>query len=222
MSGRRAAHGPALHSRTRAGGDPPQRRAAAVPRSDELERRIEGHLGRGEIDEAATAAIQGYGPPVLGFLCMLLPEDDARDVFSTFAENVWRGLASFRGECTVRAWSYRLAWHAASRYRRDPYRRRKERLPTTAASRLAASMTLQASALGSLRRHERLGKIREQLDPEERTLLALRIDKELDWGEIATVLSAEGLPVSAVTLRKRFARLKQKLERLARREGFLD
>jgi RNA polymerase sigma-70 factor (ECF subfamily) len=191
------------------------------PRHAELERRIHEHLARGQVGEAATATIQGYGPSILGFLCTLLPEDEARDVFSTFAENLWRGLEGFRGECTVRTWGYRLAWHAVSRYLRDPYRKRKERLATTMASRLAATVSPD-SGPGSGRRSERLGKIRELLEPEERTLLVLRIEKELEWNEIATVLSAEGLPVSAVALRKRFERMKQKLERLARREGLLD
>ena len=40
-----------------------------------------------------------------------------------------------------------------------------------------------------------------EASPEERTLLVLRIEKELEWGEIATVLSAEGLPISAAALR---------------------
>jgi RNA polymerase sigma-70 factor (ECF subfamily) len=142
-------------------------------------------------------------------------------VFSTVAENVWRGLPGFRWECSVRAWAYRLAWHAASSYRRDPYRRRKARLPTTAASRLAATLNPD-TALAPGGRHARLGKLRESLEPEERTLLVLRIDKELDWDEIAAVLSAEGKPISSVALRKRFERLKEKLARIARAEGLLD
>ena len=196
---------------------PPRRNGTA-----DVERRIQEHLARGAIDHAATAALQAYGSSILAFLCTLLPEEeDARDAFSMFAEDLWRSLRTFRGDCTLRAWSYRLAWHAAAKYCRDPYRRRKERLATTAASRLAASMTRKSALLSALR-HERLGKIRAMLEPEERTLLVLRIDKELDWAEIAAVLSVEGDPVSPVTLRKRFERLKQKLERLARREGFLD
>jgi RNA polymerase sigma-70 factor (ECF subfamily) len=71
-------------------------------------------------------------------------------------------------------------------------------------------------------RHERLRKLRSSLDPEERSMLVLRIEKELDWDEIAAVLSAEGHPVSSVALRKRFERLKEKLAKLARREGFID
>jgi RNA polymerase sigma-70 factor (ECF subfamily) len=216
-----AAHGLPVHSRAKIRRRASARHGVENPRLVELEGRIREHLARGEIDEAATAAIGGYGPSILGFLCTLLPEDDAREVFSIFAEDLWRSFGDFRGECTARAWGYHLAWHAASRFRRDPYRQRKERLATTAASRLAASVSPE-SRLRSGRRYERLGKIRESLEPEERSLLVLRIDKELDWGEIATVLSAEGLPVSAVALRKRFERLKQKLERVARREGFLE
>jgi RNA polymerase sigma-70 factor (ECF subfamily) len=199
---------------------PPNVERIVAPRHAELERLIRAHLVRGEIDEAATAAIRGYGPSILGYLCSLLDEDDARDVFSTFAENLWRGLEGFRGECSLRAWAYRLAWNAASSFRRDPYRRRRARLPTTAASRLAATVSPD-SGLGR-GRHARLGLLRESLDPEERTLLVLRIDKELEWDEIAAVLAADGRPISSVALRKRFERLKAKLADLAREQGFIE
>ncbi len=79
-----------------------------------------------------------------------------------------------------------------------------------------------ASGLEPGGREERFSRLRESLEPEERTLLVLRLDKELDWEEIAAVLSAEGRPASSVALRKRFERLKQKLARLARRQGILD
>jgi RNA polymerase sigma-70 factor (ECF subfamily) len=221
MTGRRAAHGLPIHSGTKSGPRPSGRRDTGRPRLGALEQRIREHLDRGEIDEAATAAIRGYGPAVLGFLCALLPPDDAHDVFSIFSETLWRTFGTFRGECSARAWCYRLAWRASLGYRRDPYRRRRERLPTNAASRLAASVRNE-SRLRSGRRHERLGEIRKSLKPEEHTLLVLRIDRALDWGEVATVLSADGPAISAATLRKRFERLKQRLGRLARREGILD
>jgi len=185
-----------------------------------VEQRIREHLSRKETGEAATAAIRTYGPAILGFLCSLVPEDDARDVFSIFSENLWRSFGGFRGECTVRAWCYRLAWNAARGFRRDAYRQRKERLASNAASLLAASVNPE-SRLRAGKRYQRLGEICKLLTPEERTLIVLRIDKELDWAEIASVLSAEGPSISEVALRKRFERLKQKLGRLARREGLL-
>ena len=174
----------------------------------------------GQADAAATAAIEGYGAAVFGYLRSLLDEDDARDVYAQWAEDLWRGLAGFRREASLRAWSYRLAWHAACRLHRDPFRARGTRLPTSAASRLAASVAASTVATGS--RRAGLDRLRAQLPPEDRTLLTLRLDRELEWDEVAEVLSAQGEPVTAAALRKRFERLKERLRELAREEGLLD
>lgn len=169
----------------------------------------------------ASATIRDLGPAVYGYLCMMLDqEDDARDVFSQWAEDLWRGLPGFRHECTLRAWAFRLAWHATARHLRDPYRARGQRLPSSAASRLAASVAGSSALPGG--RREQLRKLRETLDLEDQTLLHLRIDKELDWEEVAAVLAKEGPPVSTVALRKRYERLKARLAKLARDEGLLD
>jgi len=185
-----------------------------------LDDRVAALLGRGAVDEAATAALEGLGPSVLGYLASLHPEDDAQDVFSVFAEDLWRGLPGFRGDSSLRAWAFRLAWHASARYRRDLWRKRGERLPTSAASRLAA--TIAGASLLPGGRRDALRRLREALDPEERTLLVLRVDQELEWDEVATVLAAEGAPVEVATLRKRYERIKDRLARLAREQGLLE
>ena len=75
---------------------------------------------------------------MLGYLTAVLRnEDDAHDVFSQFAEDLWKGLPGFRRESAVRTWAFRLAWHAASRYARDPYRKRDRQIATTEASKIA-------------------------------------------------------------------------------------
>jgi RNA polymerase sigma-70 factor (ECF subfamily) len=186
-----------------------------------LETELAAHLARGEVDRAATLAIEGYGPAVLGYLGSMLDEDDAQDAFSLFAENLWRGLPAFRWECSARAWAFRLAWFAVARLMRDPYRRHGQRLPTTAASRLAASVAA-STTLAREARSDRFRKLREALDPEDRTLLVLRLDRELPWEEIAQVLSTDAAPVTAAALRKRFERLKARLAELARAEGLLE
>jgi RNA polymerase sigma-70 factor (ECF subfamily) len=105
----------------------------------DLEPRILALLDGGDISGAATEALRGYGPQVLGYLTAVLrDEDDAHDVFSQFAEDLWRGLPGFRRESAVRTWAFRLAWHAASRYARDPYRKRHRPILSTEASRIAA------------------------------------------------------------------------------------
>jgi RNA polymerase sigma-70 factor (ECF subfamily) len=177
-------------------------------------------LGRGEVDEAATVALQALGPAVLGYLASLLDEDDARDVFSMLAEDAWRGLPGFRFECSLRAWLFRLAWRAACRFLRDPWRRRAEPMPSSAASRLAASIAGASQLPGG--RRETLRALRQRLTPEEQTLLVLRVDKDLEWNEVAQVLAGTEEPVDPAALRKRFERIKDRLAALARDEGLLE
>jgi RNA polymerase sigma-70 factor (ECF subfamily) len=191
-----------------------------LARMDGVEERVFGHLASGDVAAAASAAIEGYAPAVHGYLCTLLEEDDAHDARSQWAEDLWQGLTGFRRECSLRAWSYRLAWHASCRLRRDPYRARGERLPESAASRLAASVATSTVATGS--RRAGLARLRAKLAPEDQTLLTLRVDRELEWDEVAAVLSSEGEPVTPVALRQRFTRLKARLKELARGEGLLE
>jgi len=186
-----------------------------------VEERIATALARKDVDEAATEAIKGYGPQILGYLRTVIRDgEDAAEVFSQFAEDLWKGLGRFRGDCTVRVWAYKLAWHAATRFGRDPYRRRRERLASTLASRLAESVMSSAGAAYE-RRSAEVERLREHLTPEEQSLLILRVDRQLSWREVAVVLADGREPPDDATLRKRFERLKAKLGRLARAEGLL-
>jgi RNA polymerase sigma-70 factor (ECF subfamily) len=186
-----------------------------------LEADIQPLLARGELEPATKQVLESLGPGIFGYLCSLLEEDDAKEVFSMFAEDLWRGLTQFRGEASLRTWSYRLAWHAACRFRRDAFRKRRESIPTSAASRLAASVASHSGMAPGSRR-ERLARLRAALAPDEQTLLVLRVDRELEWEEIAEILSDDAAPVTSPALRKRFERLKEKLAELARTERLID
>lgn len=183
----------------------------------ELDRRVRELLASGDADAAATAVIDALGTSVLRYLAALYGDDDADDMLSWWAEDVWRGLPGFRFECPLRAWTFRLAWNASSRFRRDPWLLRRQTLPESAASLLAATV-LPASTPSH---DERLERLRATLGAGEHGLLVLRLDRELTWGEISTVLSDAGPPLSSATLRKRYERLKDRLARSARRRGFL-
>jgi RNA polymerase sigma-70 factor (ECF subfamily) len=140
-----------------------------------------------------------------------------------FSEDLWRGLPGFRRECPVRVWCYRLAWHAAARFLRDPYRGRGRRLETTELSRLVAEVRSSVFLGRDQARQATLDRLREGLTPDERTLLVLRVDRGLAWSEVALVLSDDGgLLVEESALRKRFERLKEKLAGRARLEGLLE
>jgi RNA polymerase sigma-70 factor, ECF subfamily len=180
-------------------------------------------LGAGDHRGAAEAIVRDYGPQILGYLTSVLRNDgDAAEVFSQFTEDLWRGLPGFRGECPVRVWAYRIAWHAAARHLRDPYRARGRRLDTNELSRVAEEVR-SSVLLGRREARQRgIDRLRARLAPDEQTLLVLRLDRDLSWREVATVLAEEGAPVDEPALRKRFERLKEKLARMAKEEGLLE
>ena len=184
-----------------------------------LDLRVRELLDGGTPDLAATAALEDLGPAILGWLRALHGPDDGDEVFAEFAERLWKGLPAFRGESPLRAWAYRIAWNASHSFRDDAWRRRRQRLATSAANRLAVRLS-QSAEVG--REEARLARLRELLQPEDHALLVLRLDREMAWEEIAHVLSASGPPVSAAALRKRFERLKERLARRARDAGLID
>ncbi|HZZ86557.1 MAG TPA: sigma-70 family RNA polymerase sigma factor [Anaeromyxobacteraceae bacterium] len=190
---------------------------------ENLETRVRQRLSAGDPDTAATLAIREMGPEVLGYLrAVLRDETDASDAFSLFAESTWRGLPGFRSEASLRTWLYRVAWSAALRLVRDPYRARRELLPTSAASRLAASV-FASTAQRAEEERTAVQELRARLTPEEQSLLVLRLDRELSWREVAEVLAEEDAPkLDEAALRKRFERVKEKLGRLAREAGLLS
>jgi RNA polymerase sigma-70 factor (ECF subfamily) len=187
-----------------------------------VEERILAALDRGDHEGAAAEVIRGYGPQILGYLTRVLGSpDDAQDAFSLFAESTWRGIAGFQRRSTVRVWAYRVAWTTALRVTGDAWRRRRERLPTSLASRIAADV-LSRTARTAERESAALERLRRELSAEEHSLLVLRVDRRLAWREVAEVMAAEGRPVDEEALRKRFGRLREKLARLAREAGMVE
>ena len=189
-----------------------------------VEERLDALLARWDHAGAAEVILREYGPQILGYIASVVRSDgDAGDVFSQFTEDLWRGLPGMRRECPVRVWAYRIAWHAAARFLRDPYRQRGRRLETTELSRIAEE--IRSSVLHGREEVRRQGieRLRGMLSPEEQTLLVLRLDRGLSWREVAIVLEEEqGEPVEEAALRKRFERVKERLVRLARDEGLVE
>jgi RNA polymerase sigma-70 factor (ECF subfamily) len=188
----------------------------------EVEQSIRELIERGDLRGAATAAIRGYGPQILSSLRAVLDDEDAAaDGFSRFGEAVWKGIGRFRGDSSVLTWSYSLAWGAVRHVKRDPFRRRARRLETSEASRLVADVRASASADRSKGAREGVARLRASLDPDEQTLLILRVDRDLPWRDVARVLAEEGQAIDEAALRKRYERVKAKLKKLGREEGLI-
>jgi RNA polymerase sigma-70 factor (ECF subfamily) len=147
--------------------------------------------------------------------------DAAEEAFSLFAESVWRYAGSYRGEAPLRAWVYAIARNSAMTIARDGWKKRARRMHTKEAEELADEVRTR-TPLRRERQSTLLAELRETLDLDERTLLALRVDEKLSWDEVAQVMSSPEAPVNAPVVRKRFERLKARLGEEARRRGLIE
>ncbi len=189
----------------------------------ELDRRIAELLAAGETSRAATVALRTLGPEVFGFLAGVLGQSDAEEVFSAFSERLWKSLDTFEGRCSVRTWGYVLARHEIGRHRRGARRHERGRVPISEYEEvLAVARSSSSSALGSAKRSA-LVKLRDELSVEDRTLLVLRVDRNLAWDEIALAFAEkpesttpEDRKRESARLRKRFQLVKEKLVARAR------
>jgi RNA polymerase sigma-70 factor (ECF subfamily) len=187
------------------------------------EERLRALVAARDLRGAATEAIRGLGPDTLRYLrAVLRSDEDAQDAFSEWAERLWHGVATFEGRSSFRTWSFRVATNVARNMRDDAWRRRGRRFETGEASELAARLST-ATAIRVDRQRSALERLRDALEPDEQTLLSLRIDQNLSWSEIADVLASEtGESPTANTLTKRFERLRERLAKLAADEGLLS
>jgi len=183
----------------------------------------------GDLRAAATRAIEAYGAEVMGFLVSYLRDvNDAADVFSQASEDLWAGLERFEGRSSVRTWFYTLARNAASRLRRSPHRRPGRNVPLSQAAE--AAERVRSQTLPHLRTEvkDKFAEIRSALDPEDQALLVLRVDRAMDWTEVARVLepdeagSDDSVARAAARLRKRYERVKAEVRERAKAAGLLD
>lgn len=185
-------------------------------------------LGERAFDRVATLALEAYGAELYGFLVHTLGNrSEAGEVFSQTVETFWRGLPQFAARCAVRTWLYLLAKHAAVNYRRSPWNGARR----TGDANLDAMVDRLRSQTAPWQRTEVKDKwraLRDALEPDDRALLALRIDRDLPWADVAQVTlgdpdaSAAEIARETARLRKRFQLLKQQLRDRARAAGLVD
>jgi DNA-directed RNA polymerase specialized sigma24 family protein len=185
------------------------------------ERELIELIARGDIDRATEQTIRAYGPELVGWLCAIVPgEADAYDAFSWLCEELWRSLRGFDGRCSIRTWCYMLARHGASRVRGMPRHQREVLVSQVPSIVHAADDVWNTTQVGARRAEDVYAQLRRELDEEDQTLLVLRVDRDLNWSEIALVLLGESADADAVkrkaaSLRKQFERLKERLKELA-------
>jgi RNA polymerase sigma-70 factor, ECF subfamily len=193
----------------------------------DLEEQIRRFRDTGDLNGAATRALEGYGAELFGFLMILLRnEHDASEVFSQTCEDLWVGLGRFEARCSMRTWLYALARHAAARFRRSPHRRPGRHVTPSELSDVVERVRTQTQRYLRTEVKNQFAAIRDSLDEDDRTLLVLRVDRSMSWDEIARVFSADDSTVEvlnreAARLRKQFQSVKSKIRARARKAGLL-
>jgi RNA polymerase sigma-70 factor (ECF subfamily) len=191
----------------------------------ELESRLRATWQGGDRAALVTQVIQGYGREILGYLLATLRGDgEAGDAFSQFSLNLWEAAPGFRGDSAFRTWAYALARHAAGRVIRERGRQRRQVALSSVPEIEGLVARVRSETVEWLRTgtRDRVARVRDGLDADDRLLLILRVDRGFSWPEIAQVLCDDAAPPSAeaqarqiVSLRKRFERLKERIRRLA-------
>jgi RNA polymerase sigma-70 factor (ECF subfamily) len=189
--------------------------------TDELDARTRALIERGELERATERVLRAYGGELARWLCSILPvEADAQEAFSRMSEELWKSLPRFDGRCSVRTWCYMLARHAASRVRANPRNDRELLVSQIPSIQHAMTDAWSTSLVEAKRVRDVYAEIRSTLDDDDQTLLALRVDRDLSWREIAIVLlgedaAADEVDKKAASLRKQFERVKERLKQLA-------
>lgn len=194
------------------------------------EREIRALCQEGRRDLAAELALRGYGPEIYGFLLSQhRDEQDAAEIFALFSERLWLGLGGFSWDCSLRTWAYAIARNTGVDFLRRRRVRGKNEQPADSAvlRRVVQEVRSQTEAYRRTENKARIAALRETLPAEDQALLTLRLDRGLEWRDLARVmLGAESPPEAALKkeaarLRKRFQLVKERLIELARSEGLL-
>jgi RNA polymerase sigma-70 factor, ECF subfamily len=195
----------------------------------DIERQVREAVAATDFRLAATRALTELGGEILRFLrARLRDRQQAEEAYLQFSEDLWIGLPAFRWESSLRVWMFVLARNAATRVSRG--RRREVALGSDEQGYSELHMRLRTATARFMQTaiKDRMREIRQRLDEDEQTLLILRVDRALEWRELAVVMnevasdaSEEEIVRASARLRTRFQSAKKRLRALAEEEGLL-
>jgi RNA polymerase sigma-70 factor (ECF subfamily) len=196
--------------------DPPSahRRSSRSIGTEHVDRAIRADLEAGDVAGAVADTIAAYGREIFGFVTAAVAERRAgQDAYARFVATLPHELPRFAWGCRLRTFTYFLA--------RRELRRTSGR---TATAPRVISVEIESGLPGSKDRPRRslVAAVRRCLAPEDRELLVLRIDRGLDWHEIALTSLGEhaterDIAAESDELHQRFLILRMQVERLTRR-----
>ena len=155
----------------------------------------------GDADAFEQLVVAYEGPVYRLALRMCGSAEDAREVTQDAFLAAWRGLPAFRGDSRFSSWLYRLTTNAAI----DFLRREKHHL---------GNLPLEEAPERPDPQQPELLAALDQLSPERRQVLLLRVVQQLSYDEIAQALSLE-----SGTVKSRISRARRQLREILLRQG---
>lgn len=161
----------------------------------------------GQGQKAARLLVERLSPELRSFIDRLLGNAPLADeAHAATCERLWHGLATFRWEYSLRAWSYIVARRETSRCRaRHDCEQRTTILKDEAVPHHVDSTIHTASTA----ERDQLANMRASLSDEERDLIVLRVEHGLGWEEIALAFLEED-EANPETISREAARLRQR------------
>jgi RNA polymerase sigma-70 factor (ECF subfamily) len=194
-----------------------------------LDERVRDVLAQGDVRLAATLVLRELGSEVFCFLrASLHGTADADEAFAAAAERIWRSLSTFRWDCSLRTWFYVIARNEMARCLDRRRRQNAGRATALELEQLVAKVRTETLSALRTEKRTRLLALRDELPVADRALLILRVDRGLEWDDVARTFLAnpvsctpEQIKREAARLRKRFQLIKQRLRTRGREEGLL-
>src|ERR1700730_12250925 len=175
------------------------------------------------VEEAFEILIQRYQQPVYNLVCRLLNDPtDAADIVQEVFLKVFRNIAAFRGNSSLKTWIYRIAVNEAYNHRRWFCRHQRQEGAVGSEEgtpNYIGGMTDPGrSPFEQAADHETRALVEqalEKLNPKFRAAVVLRDIEDLSYEDIATVLD-----VSLGTVKSRIMRGREALRKIL--EGRLE
>ncbi len=186
---------------------------ASLTTSAVHDQRAQALAQAGDFAEAVQVIVTAHGPGVLGYLQAMAPSPDVgEELYAIVCERLWLALPTLHWELSPRTWMYAVGRNLL----RDHFRGARPVAPLSQVPELRAAIRSTTATYRRTAAKSKLARLREALDPEDRTLLILRVDREMPWREIARILAqSEGdADVGAAELAKIGARARKRFERV--------
>lgn len=187
---------------------------------NELHGQVQTLCDARDYQAAATLILKELGGDVLRTLHARFRDEQATsDVFSLFCENMWVALPSFQFRCPVRVWVLTLSRNAGHRYLEREQKRARRGVPLSEVPALMAQAeAIRTATLVHMRTdsRDRVRALRASLNEADQLLLTLRIDRGLEFREIALVMLGD-IESDPALVERETARLRKRLQLVKKR-----